>query len=393
MEETSEKTEKSNHFPWLYMLIMSSVTFMAILSELVPSGVLPQMGDGLNVPTSQVGLLVTAYGIASAVGTIPLITWTMEMNRKKLLLIVLIVFGLSNLLIVFSSNFYLTAFARILGGAAAGVVWPMMSAYALRLVPKGLGGRAIAVVMGGSTVGLGVGLPIMTTIGTSFGWRIEYGVLSGIFFLIALLVGFALPGAEGEKRTKGTSPFQIAKNKSVLIVLVVTFFTMMAHYGLYTYLSPLVSSFDFAGGVKLATIIFGIGTILSVILTAKVIDKHLGALNLFILSTGLVAMILFAVFKGTFIVAHIGFFLWGVAFGPLVTLFQDAVSRQVDKAKDIATSLQSSVFNFGIVVGSAIGSAILSNFSVYYIVILSLVLLVVSIVVSVFSKKTFFKSH
>ena len=75
----------------------------------------------------------------------------------------------------------------------------------------------------------------------------------------------------------------------------------------------------------------------------------------------------------------------GVAFGPLVTLFQDAVSRQVDKAKDIATSLQSSIFNFGIVVGSAI----LSNFSVYYIAPLSLGLLVISIIVSAFSKTTF----
>lgn len=291
--------------------------------------------------------------------------------------------------VVFSSNFYLTVFARILGGAAAGIVWPMMSANAIRLVPQGLNGRAIAVVMGGSTVGLGVGLPIMTTIGTTFGWRIEYGVLAGIFFLIALLVGFILPSAQGEERTKDTSPFEIAKNKSVLIVLVVTFFTMMAHYDLYTYLSPLVRSFDLTGGVKLATLIFGIGTILSVILTAKVIDEHLKKLNLFILSSGLVAMILFAVFRGTFIVAHVAFFLWGVAFGPLVTLFQDAVERQVEKAKDIATSLQSSIFNTGIVVGSAIGSALLSNFSVYYIVILSIGLLIVSIVVSFLSKKTF----
>ncbi|GEK91255.1 MFS transporter [Alkalibacterium kapii] len=389
----SQHSEQAKHFPWIYMLLMSSVTFMAILSELVPSGVLPQMGEGLNVPTSEVGLLVTAYGVASAIGTIPLITWTMEMNRKKLLIIVLIVFGISNMIIVFSSNFYLTAFARILGGASAGIVWPMMTAYAIRLVPKGYNGRAIAVVMGGSTVGLGVGLPIMTTIGTTFGWRIEYGVLAGIFFLIALLVGLVLPSAEGEKRTKETSPFQVAKNKSVLIVLVVTFFTMMAHYGLYTYLSPLVESFNLSGGVNIATLIFGIGTILSVILTAKVIDKHLGGLNLFILSTGLAAMILFAVFKGTFIIAHISFFLWGVAFGPLVTLFQDAVARQVDKAKDIATSLQSSIFNTGIVVGSAVGSALLSNFSVYYIVILSLVLLIISIVVSALSKKTFFTSH
>jgi len=44
---------------------MSSVTFLGILSELVPSGILPQMSEGLNVSYSSIGLLVSIYAIAS----------------------------------------------------------------------------------------------------------------------------------------------------------------------------------------------------------------------------------------------------------------------------------------------------------------------------------------
>ena len=44
---------------------------MGILSELVPSGILPEMSDGLQVSYSAIGLLVSIYAIASAVGTIP----------------------------------------------------------------------------------------------------------------------------------------------------------------------------------------------------------------------------------------------------------------------------------------------------------------------------------
>ena len=40
---------ESKKFPWLYLLILSSVTFMGILSELMPSGVLPEMSGGLQV--------------------------------------------------------------------------------------------------------------------------------------------------------------------------------------------------------------------------------------------------------------------------------------------------------------------------------------------------------
>ena len=95
--------QKIDKFPWLYLLLLSSVTFMGILSELVPSGILPQMSEGLQVSYSSIGLLVSVYAIASAIGTIPLITLTMPMNRKKLLTILMVVFGVSNLIIAVSS--------------------------------------------------------------------------------------------------------------------------------------------------------------------------------------------------------------------------------------------------------------------------------------------------
>ena len=85
MDQTREK------FPWLFLSILSAVTFMGILSELVPSGILPQMSEGLNVPYSSIGFLISIYALASAIGTIPLITLTMPMNRKKLLQILMII--------------------------------------------------------------------------------------------------------------------------------------------------------------------------------------------------------------------------------------------------------------------------------------------------------------
>ncbi|KAA9022520.1 MFS transporter [Niallia endozanthoxylica] len=381
--------QKNEKFPWLYLLLLSSVTFMGILSELVPSGILPQMSDGLQVSYSSIGLLVSVYAIASAVGTIPLITLTMSMNRKKLLTILMVIFGISNLIIAVSSSYYLTAFARLVGGTSAGVLWPMVSAYALRLVPPNLHGRAIAVTMSGSTLGLGIGLPIMTTIGTELGWRIEFGVLSAIIFVIAILGQMILPSVEGEKRTAANSPFYIIQNRSVVICLIVTLLTIMAHYGLYTYISPLVEYFEFAGGIEMASILFGIGTIISVVLAGKVVDDYLGPLTVFMLTLAFGTMFLFVGFKGMLIISHIAFLLWGVSFGALVTMFQAAVTRQVDTGKDVATSLQSSTFNFGIVFGSALGGTILEHLSVFPIIYVTIVLLIIPIILSIFSKKTF----
>ena len=83
-------------------------------------------------------------------------------------------------------------------------------------------------------------------------------------------------------------------------------------------------------------------------------------------------------------VSHLAFLLWGISFGALVTLFQAAVTRQVETGKDVATSLQSSAFNFGIVLGSALGRTILDHLSVYHIIYLTIIL-------SIFSKRTFWQ--
>ena len=47
--------------------LMASVTFVGILSELVPSGILPQMTEGLGIEETQVGFLVGIYALAAAV--------------------------------------------------------------------------------------------------------------------------------------------------------------------------------------------------------------------------------------------------------------------------------------------------------------------------------------
>ncbi|HTO16794.1 MAG TPA: hypothetical protein VLZ83_13575 [Edaphocola sp.] len=58
MSEQNKSVNGKNIFPWLIMILMSSVTFVGILSELMPSGVLPLMMADLNISEVQTGNLV-----------------------------------------------------------------------------------------------------------------------------------------------------------------------------------------------------------------------------------------------------------------------------------------------------------------------------------------------
>ncbi|MFA7522494.1 MAG: MFS transporter [Halothiobacillaceae bacterium] len=390
MPTTSSPNEKQT-FSWFVLGLMASVTFVGILSELVPSGILPQMSEGLAIGESQVGFLVGVYALASAIAAIPMISATLAFNRKTLLMALLAGFAVSNIVVGLSTSYTVIITARIVGGICAGVMWPMIAAYGTRLVPENMHGKAITVIMSGNTLGISIGLPVMTAIGLTFGWRSVFLALGVIVAIIAVLSYLYLPEVKGEKLNRSNSPLAVLKMPSMLIVLLLTFLSVVAHYGIYTYITLLVELIGFTGGIGLALLIFGIGSVISVIASAKYIDAYLRPLIVSMLAIGAIAMAMFLAFKGTIIISHVAFFLWGLAFGPLVTMYQTAVTRQVDEARDIATSVQSSVFNFSIMIATWIGGLFLIHFpasGVKLIVYMSLACFILAIIIAFLSKRT-----
>lgn len=379
------------YLSWFVFGLMASVTFVGILSELVPSGILPEMAQGLGIEDSQVGFLVGVYALASAICAIPLISLTLAVNRKTLLLVLLSGFAVSNIVVGLSSSYTLIVAMRIVGGICAGIMWPMIAAYGTALVPASMHGKAITIIMSGNTFGVSLGLPLMTFIGTHVGWRTEFIVLGVVVSLIGFLALKYLPDVPGEKRSQQNSPFAVLQNKGVLIVLLLTFLSVMAHYGSYTYITLLVEKIAFVGGISLALLLFGLGSVLSVVLSAKIIDTHLRGLIVAMLLLGVLSMLLFVFLGSTNGWSHVAFFLWGIAFGPLVTMYQTAVSKQVEQAKAVATSVQSSVFNFSIMIATWLGGLILINvpqLGVMGIVYLSIICFVPATVISYVAKRT-----
>ena len=383
---------EGQRFSWFVFGLMASVTFVGILSELVPSGILPQMTEGLGVSESEVGFLVGVYALASAIAAIPLISATLAVNRKRLLMALLAGFAASNLIVAITSSYAVIVACRVLGGICAGVMWPMIAAYGTRLVPENMHGKAITVIMSGNTLGISIGLPVMTTIGIAFGWRTVFVVLGLTVVAIAVLSHFYLPSVEGEKLSKSNSPLAVVRMPSILIVLLLTFLSVAAHYGIYTYITLLVEMIGFVGGIGLALLIFGVGSVLSVVVSAKYIDAHLRPLIVAALAIGGLSMVMFLAFRGALGISHVAFFLWGLAFGPLVTMYQTAVSKQVEEAKDVATSVQSSVFNLSIMIATGVGGLLLTGFpgpaGVRGIVYLSLACFILAAIIAFLARRT-----
>lgn len=66
----------SNRFPWLGLLALAVAGFIAIMTETLPAGLLPQIKEGLQVSEALAGQLVTLYAIGSMVAAIPVAVLT-----------------------------------------------------------------------------------------------------------------------------------------------------------------------------------------------------------------------------------------------------------------------------------------------------------------------------
>ena len=59
------------------------------------------------------------------------------------------------------------------------------------------------------------------------------------------------------------------KNKSILLIILLTLLGVCGHYGVYTYITQLVAEINVAGGIEVALMVFGIGSLISIIIATK----------------------------------------------------------------------------------------------------------------------------
>lgn len=382
---STHSTARSLHLSSL--LLMASITCLAVLSELMPSGVLPAMIEHFSISQTQAAGLVGAYAVASAIFGIPLVSLTVSRDRKKLLAVLLIGFAASNLMVALSPQFHIALVGRALGGICAGTLWPMITAYGMSLVPRASAGKAVAIIMSGITVGMSVGQPCMTWIGRQFGFQFEFAVMALLIVGVMVLCMMFLPHVKGEKRSRENSPFTMLANPGILLVIALTFLGVGANYGVYTFITTLISTFSYPS-VELAQIWFGIGSIISVTLILRFIDTrlHLFLVSMFVL--GCVAMLVFYSLHFE-MVLHGAFVLWGIAFGSLSSIFQTATARQVRSGTAVANALQSCSFNVAIMFGSTTAGFLLETGGIEPIVLGASAIFFVGMMLSVCTRSYF----
>ncbi|MFG2460097.1 MFS transporter [Streptomyces sp. NPDC048523] len=347
--------------PWSGLLALSTAAFTAVLTELLPAGLLPRMAPALGVPEARIGFLVTGYAAASFAAAIPLTALLRGLPRRRVLVGALLCFAVSNAVVALSSSYPLTFAARLVAGCAGGTLWAMLAGYAARMVPAARRGRAVAIVLAGITLALSLGVPAGTALAGAVGWRTAFGLLSGLAVLLVGWVRWRVPGFPGEARHARVPLVRVAALPGVPAVLSVTLFLLVGHQVMYTYIAPFAAHAGF-GRTGVVLLVFGAATVAGIWLTGLLVDRLPRPTLLGSLGLCAAVMLVLGLAAGVPGVLLVSVAAWGVAFGGAPTLIQTAlVDASGPERADAATSLQTTVYNAGIAMGSLTGGMVLEG--------------------------------
>ncbi|WP_225211777.1 MFS transporter [Stenotrophomonas lacuserhaii] len=347
--------------PLASLLALAMAAFITILTEALPAGLLPQMAQSLAVSEAWVGQTVTIYAIGSLMAAIPLTAATQGLRRRPLLLAALAGFVLANTVTTLSTSYVLTMTARFLAGVSAGVLWALLAGYAARMVPEHQKGRAIAVAMVGTPLALSLGVPAGTFFGNLVGWRVCFGIMSGLALVLMLWARIKLPDFAGQAAGRALSLRQVFTLPGVRPVLVAVLAFVLAHNVLYTYIAPFLSAAGMAQRTDAVLLVFGVASLLGIWIVGVLIDRRLRAMTLGSIAVFAMAALALGVARDVPGVVYVAVAAWGVAFGGSATLFQTALANVAGSAADVAQSMLVTAWNLAIAGGAIVGGVLLER--------------------------------
>ncbi|MBF2344996.1 MFS transporter [Listeria seeligeri] len=379
--------------PSLTLLALAISAFGIGSTEFISVGLLPLISSNMDVSISTAGLTVSIYALGVMVGAPVLTTVTAKMNRKNLLMLVMVVFILGNIISAFAASFAILLTGRVIAAFAHGVFMSIASVIAADVVQPSKRASAIAVMFTGLTVATVTGVPLGTFIGQLLGWRMSFIFIVAIGVIALIANYFLVPkNLSSAKSISLKSIGQVLLNKKIGIVLLMTAFGYGGTFVVYTYLSPMFIKMGYtANMIVVLLIIYGI-----MVAIGNTIGGHFAnekpAKALFVMFSLQAATLLLLQFTspnpilGLIVVMLMGFFAFMSVSG-LQLYVVELAERYLPETVSMASALNISAFNVGIAMGAFIGGLVTEYIGLSYTPIVGFLMVLIAIILSYYMKK------
>lgn len=366
----------------LLVFILTAGVFGIINTEMGVIGILPLIAEHFHVTVPEAGWTVSIFALVVAISAPIMPLLFSGINRKKVMLLALGVFTLSNIISMLTSNFTILLIARALPAFLHPVYVSMAFTVAAASVSKEKAPKAVAKVFIGVSAGMVLGVPVTSYIASEVSFTMGmmfFTVVNALVFMATLLFVPSMPVKE--KLSYGAQ-LNVLKKKIIWYSIMAVTLINGALFGFFSYMSDYLRTVTEVSYsvISILLLIYGLANIIGNVIAGKQLATNPIRSMIFI------PFALFTFYICIFILGEwlaamtVIILILGILAGYGQNTMQYMITEAAPEAPDFANGLFLLSANLGTTVGAAACGAFITFFDTRYSVIGSLLFLAVSIV-------------
>lgn len=376
--ETVLKNKRSS----LLVLILTIGVFGIINTEMGVVGIIPMIAETFNVSVPTAGWTVSAFAFVVAIAGPIMPLLFSGVNRKKVMLLALSIFVISNIISMITTNFTVILIARIIPAIFHPIYVSMAFSVAASSVPKEKAPKAVSRIFIGVSAGMVLGVPVTSLIAgqTSFSIAMLFFAIVNATVLIATI--FLIPSIPVKERLSYGAQLRVLKNAITWNSIIAVTFINGAMFGFFSFMSDYlgnITHLDFKM-VSVMLFIYGGANIIGNIIAGKLLTT-IPSKSIKTIPFLMVAVYIALFFLGEITIAMgVIILALGILAGIASNNCQYMITQAAPKAPDFANGLFLTSTNLGTAVGTAFCGMFITQFDTRYAVIGTFIFLALGII-------------
>jgi MFS transporter, DHA1 family, inner membrane transport protein len=326
------------------------------LTEFVIAGLLPEVAATYAVDEAAAGWLISGYALSVAVGAIFLTAAVTRLNRKHVLVGLMVLFVVGNLLSALAPTYAVLLGGRILAALSHGAFFGIGAVVAAGLVPAHRKAGAIAMMFAGLTIANVLGVPFGTLLGQQLGWRSTFWAITviGVVALAGMAALVPSMRPEGADLRRELSAFG---HPQVWLSLLITVLGFGGMFGAFTYIAyTLTGVSGFASStVPWLLVLFGLGLCAGNYYGGRFADRSVAGTLAVVLGALVLVLTFFALTAPSQALTVVSLVLMGLFGFATVPGLQMRIMAYAEQAPTVASGANIAAFNVGNATGAWLG--------------------------------------